>query len=266
MVSDRAVCQVIQQALHIWIADCLKSLVSYPGNGDVKTTEYVDAVSNGRPRKRPYPNFGVDESQFIEWLPANTPALPPPSKLPDSSTGMDYVTTTELGRDRLIRASRANELVDEVFERAASQIAAKIDLAKANGKFDFDGGLNTGWRIWNAKRLLGSHRSEYARAYAKTAFLRYRYKPANRRTKQVVVTRGKRAAAAKYYAHFKFNGNPAVRYPPGRPPLTESEWLARYNARLAKRRKTNRRGARKVKAPTLKYGRPDRALPARPKA
>lgn len=268
VLSTRRFSQILRQTIHSLTVDCIASNASYPGNGVVATDQAVVGVNrNNRPTiagGRHYDDSGAvsvqwpdpavadwdndtspdDESKWRAYFPDSPPDIDITGKTPD----LPLIISETNGRDRLIPLDRARDLARDLIDNWQARIENRLTSQR-------------GYRAWNYRQLVKdrvvtayNNISEQLEAacYATS-------KDKARRGPQLVSTR-RNVAAIPPLQYFIFSGHPAIRFPRGKPPLPEAEWLRRYRARLKKRNKTGRtrkdKKGRTIHVPKTKYGRP----------
>lgn len=264
VISDRRAYEIICWMIHSTILDAAIHLGEKPGLGDCpvgKARVYWKLADTSSQ----YP-FGqlVNESdmdslraQGYEYL-TPLPWTPPPT-LPSEFHGATpppaspleiQPSQAGLGRAKLIAVKHAKKIAEDVMGEYVAKVYRKTKSAIGRGKSAYRR-LET----FNRIKLIGADKV----LSAKIRLLRSAY-PGKRNKKGVQRISTRRTKGIPKRGWFQFNGRPAYHSPPGRRPLTEAQWIRRYEARRNKRRKPGghpRPKRRKpVKVPKVTGGRP----------
>lgn len=260
VVSTRDLSQAIRQTMHCLTVDCIASNASRPGNGAVATDQAVVDLSSSRPviagpehfnadSSIVYPANGGDATDKTAWK-AWFPDSPPGIDITTPTPNLPMVISASHGRARLIPLDHAKEVASNALDVWADRIDNTLRS-------------RDGYRAWNY-RMMVRDRLETYRWQMWDALDSVTYpnsKDKGRRGPQKISTR-RYVAGIPPLQYFMFSGHPAIRFPRGRVPLPEAEWIRRYRARKAKQRKTNqtRKSKKPLKVPKTRYGRPHTIL------
>jgi len=193
--------------------------------------------------------------EYITLPLTDAPALPSEFHQSPASPATALVLQSSaggLGRAKLISVSDAARLAESVMGEFVTSFHRQITAQIRAGK--------SAWRrieVFNRIKFTGASKV----LSAKVRLLKSAY-PGKRGKKGVQRISTRRLRGIPDRGWFTFNGKPAYHGPRGRRPLTEAEWIRRYEARRAKRRSGSPRPSRRkpVKAPPVIGGRPTRAL------
>lgn len=232
--------------LHNWAVKAITLLGADPGPGGVEAGREIR-----KGQKRSTVETGNrDESNWEDVWTGKLDKFTEGGKAPKVEAKIEETARAfELARVKLIRLADA----EKVAEEAAKGCLVRWEL-------DVRRGGRMTWRKWQTlqggKRIMDS---ELATAKENLVFALLKRR--RRVGVQYIATRRARRSIP-LRSFFQFSGRAAWYQGPGRPALTEADWLKRYQRRLQRRRKRNKttitrdRGA--VNVPAVRGWRPYR--------
>lgn len=249
----------LQWAMLAWCKDSIVSLTAVPGNGQFFIGDAPAKNAVGGRTTTNAQGTDDEDQDASEWFNLDFHIEEPLTK---DSSGLNSklqgdITTTdikELGTYALITLEKASAWLSHEFGIVVSRMKVRQAAATTPGK--------TGrFRVWlHWTKAIAKSETYLALAIER---LKSMCLSQDRRVRGPQMVQTRRPINAPYYQSFRFNGTHAMRIPPGRTAISAAEWLERYKARLAKRKKTDRvqkKRKRFIKVPKTKHGRPTRAV------
>jgi len=267
-ISHRRAFQLIVDFVNVWVSDCVGSLGAIPGIGNVYPQDCrIDPTERGSTwEKHPHGMTVFDDGNQKY----HDPTSDDPTALPSDWFGIKgavqeiklvLVSTDSkaMGRSHLMSLDNADFVLRSTATKCATSLFHHVMLLmnKSPTKFRKWAAYRRALRrlaqlevVWKQKLLLAT----YPQVKKEKGFQRVSIRNARKRKKPIPDS-----------GRFTFNGRSAIRFPRGRAPLTEAEWLKRYKARQ-KRAKHPRPNREPVTVPPLASGRARPLIPIiRPK-
>lgn len=265
--STRRAHHLISGMLQGWCMDCTGSLGASPGLGDVDygiarvRAEDVGNSPADWPYGYPIPEELLGREKFYDCTPENVPNI-------SGLIGGDGQQTVELtleetskkalGRSHLLPLEHAVAVAKQASVDCLAELGVRMARMQSRTH------RASRFRAWASYAMAARHMAKRL-AQCEDNLLKscYPVRAGKKGVQRISVrsVRGKGKKPLPRRGWFRYNGKPAYRAAVGRPLLPEAEWLRRYWARAAKRRKTaqTRRKRRTVKsAPAGKFPRPNR--------
>jgi hypothetical protein len=266
VTTDRRAYEIICGMIHAVILDAAVHLGEQPGLGDCpagkarvyyKVADTSSTYPFGRVvNEEDMPSLRMQGYEYLTPLPWTPPPNLPgefhAATPPEATPLQIQPAIAGLGRAKIIAVNHAVKIAENVAGDFVKQAHRQTTAYIRTGKNAY-------------RRLEAFNRIKYTTAdrllVAKIKILRAAY-PGKRGKKGVQRISTRRVKGIPVRGWFQFNGRPAYHGPRGRRPLTEAEWIRRYEARRAKRCETTPRPKRRkpVKVPPVIGGRPKRAL------
>lgn len=228
---------VLSWMVHNWATKCILTMGAKPGLGAV---EFGFSGMKGTDTTN-------DEKEWTRVWDGKLPKFDAAPRAPKVEAKIEETQRAfELTRVRLIRLDDAQKLC-ETEGRAA---VLRLEQQLRRGKWSF-----RKWELLQGAKDIMEAEVAVAKENMVFALLKRRRRVgvqylSTRRAKRTIPTR----------SFFEFSGRAAWYQGPGRPALSEAEWLKRYRGRLQRRRKRNKtsrtlsRGP--VRVPRVRGGRP----------